>query len=735
MAQDKLMMMNQSRPPAAANHPGTLHHTTSSTASSAPSVDEDSRVVKLLIYDDSLTEEEVDTYFQQFGELLKATKIQKGKPNLASVQFKDPSHARLARKQSRFSIRGVHDQVAIVPNNPRQSGHTQSPTENLLILKFSCKPLALAVVQKEILKKFAKWQMIQVDVRVNTFIMHVPETIADLVKEQVKSVISSHESKIETKDVSLEFYYLPVLADLDIQRAIHSIKLPSQVRISRGAQKVELGELAAHYENWSKGASELATLNQYLTPSATEGGDKYQWYWCDDVTFQPYTERISDQIEKKFLAYDSVLETTIRRQHYTIDTFKMTQTNKQTNKIRKIERELVKSSDLFIKLHITAHKTIAAKLVREMKDILSKSIEAVTVQVPTTVASSHAFITSLLEIAQNNYVQANFNQRKLMTLLGEKKLAVYMQIEIKAEILKMEGKIVRTSVPDYWETQSDKCELKTVTKGSLEWNEISDKIQKPDFQVSIIKIERIQNIWLWETYLTSKKRISDKNGGVINEKMLLHGSRENKPKEIYGSEQGFDHRLAHPGLYGEGSYFAVDPIYSHQYAYKLSEHYPTGHTSQATGHTSQATGHTSQATGHTSQAAGHTSQATGHTSQATGHTSQATGHTSQATGHTSQATGHTSQATGHTSHTTGHTYQLFLVNVITGISCQCTVPLKMLKVPPKKSEWLSQSQQTTASKFEGERFDSVCGNSYGYEIYVIYELGRAYPAYLITYAI
>ncbi len=679
-------MMNQSRRPAAANNPGTLHHTTSSTASSAPSVDEDSRVVKFHIYDDSLTEEEVDTYFQQFGELLKTTKIQKGKPNSANVQFKDPSHARLARKQSRFSIRGVHDQVAILPNNPRQSGHTQSPTENLLILKFSCKPLALAVVQKEILKKFAKWQMIQVDVRMNTFIMQVPETIADLVKEQVKSVISSHESKIETTDVSLEFYYLPVLADLDIQRVIHSIKLPSQVRISRGAQKVELGELAAHYENRSKGASELATLNQYLTPSAMEGGDKYQWYWCDDDdTLQPYTEQVSDQIEKKFVAYHNwTLEITIRRQPYKIDPLNMTQTNTKTQRQREIKR--VDSSDLFIKLHITAHKTITSKLVKELRNILSKSIEKKEVPTPTILASAHTFITTLLDKAQRNYIQAYFTQHKIITLQGQKHLTENITKEIRAEIKEMKEKIdesTKPSVPDCWEPQSDKCELKIVSKDSAEWNEISDKILKP----KIVKIERIQNTWLWETYQTSEKRLSNKNDSVTNEKMLFHGSSKIEPKKIYNSEQGFDYRLAAPGLYGKGSYFAVEFRYSHKYAYKLSDH-----------------------------------------------EHHLTDHTSHTTGRTPHTAGRTSHTTGHISHTTGHTYQLFLVKVITGISCECSEYKykASLRAPPEKSKCPSHSQNL---KFEGERFDSVCGNSDGCKIYVIYDLGRAYPAYLITYTI
>jgi hypothetical protein len=39
---------------------------------------------------------------------------------------------------------------------------------------------------------------------------------------------------------------------------------------------------------------------------------------------------------------------------------------------------------------------------------------------------------------------------------------------------------------------------------------------------------------------------------------------------IYDSEEGFDFRFAkEQGLFGTGIYFALDPAYSHSYAYKL----------------------------------------------------------------------------------------------------------------------------------------------------------------------
>jgi hypothetical protein len=36
--------------------------------------------------------------------------------------------------------------------------------------------------------------------------------------------------------------------------------------------------------------------------------------------------------------------------------------------------------------------------------------------------------------------------------------------------------------------------------------------------------------------------------------------------------------------------------------------------------------------------------------------------------------------------------------------------------------------------FEDERYDSVSGDTNGSEVFVIYEQGKTYPAYLITYS-
>lgn len=51
-------------------------------------------------------------------------------------------------------------------------------------------------------------------------------------------------------------------------------------------------------------------------------------------------------------------------------------------------------------------------------------------------------------------------------------------------------------------------------------------------------------------------------------RLLFHGTCMTDPSVIYDSEEGFDFRFAkETGMFGTGIYFALDPAYSHSYAY------------------------------------------------------------------------------------------------------------------------------------------------------------------------
>ena len=56
---------------------------------------------------------------------------------------------------------------------------------------------------------------------------------------------------------------------------------------------------------------------------------------------------------------------------------------------------------------------------------------------------------------------------------------------------------------------------------------------------------------------------------VLGEKTLFHGTRTNKPEEIYKGDASFDMRFCQTGMWGRGNYFAVNASYSNDYAHTV----------------------------------------------------------------------------------------------------------------------------------------------------------------------
>eukprot|EP01125_Pyxidicula_operculata_P021141 TRINITY_DN803_c0_g1_i5.p1 TRINITY_DN803_c0_g1~~TRINITY_DN803_c0_g1_i5.p1 ORF type:complete len:1040 (+),score=340.86 TRINITY_DN803_c0_g1_i5:31-3150(+) len=78
-------------------------------------------------------------------------------------------------------------------------------------------------------------------------------------------------------------------------------------------------------------------------------------------------------------------------------------------------------------------------------------------------------------------------------------------------------------------------------------------------------------------------------------------------------------------------------------------------------------------------------------------------------------------------HTCTDGKQMFLCEVIVGDShfCPSTQQTREYRLPPEK--------KVKRGGFENERFDSVSGETGGSKVWIVYENGRAYPTYLITY--
>ncbi|XP_073490605.1 protein mono-ADP-ribosyltransferase PARP14-like [Aquarana catesbeiana] len=116
--------------------------------------------------------------------------------------------------------------------------------------------------------------------------------------------------------------------------------------------------------------------------------------------------------------------------------------------------------------------------------------------------------------------------------------------------------------PPYWDSM-DNTQLKVVplTSSNLDYSEVEGLFTQT-CQMRIIKIERIQNIHLYQNYQIKKNGINDKNGTRTNEKRLFHGTESATTENI--NRNGFNRAYAgsNAALLGKGTYFAAEAIYS-----------------------------------------------------------------------------------------------------------------------------------------------------------------------------
>ena len=186
-------------------------------------------------------------------------------------------------------------------------------------------------------------------------------------------------------------------------------------------------------------------------------------------------------------------------------------------------------------------------------------------EVPLTATLPHAKIS---EISAKHDVGIHELTSNKVVFIGLESKVLKATVEIKDIMLK---DTKSASYPEEWVTQDDELELKLLTNGSTEWSKVSQLFHATLPLKTIVRIERIQNRWLWEKYYQHSERMKRKNEGLINEMLLFHGSRNTPPSDIYQHEEGFDMRFGRAGMWGNGNYFAVKASYSHRYAYSLSD--------------------------------------------------------------------------------------------------------------------------------------------------------------------
>uniref|UniRef100_A0A3Q3ILY1 Poly [ADP-ribose] polymerase n=2 Tax=Monopterus albus TaxID=43700 RepID=A0A3Q3ILY1_MONAL len=134
----------------------------------------------------------------------------------------------------------------------------------------------------------------------------------------------------------------------------------------------------------------------------------------------------------------------------------------------------------------------------------------------------------------------------------------------RVELLRKELKD-DAALPSHWEDmKGDMVKLFLLTGGSKEYTDVEAQLTKTGLTANIISIERVQNTTLWQSYQLMKKQLEAKNKHTNNEKVLFHGTDANSIDLI--NNKGFNRSYAgkNGAMFGNGTYFAVDPAYSAQ---------------------------------------------------------------------------------------------------------------------------------------------------------------------------
>ncbi len=119
--------------------------------------------------------------------------------------------------------------------------------------------------------------------------------------------------------------------------------------------------------------------------------------------------------------------------------------------------------------------------------------------------------------------------------------------------------------------ETENFRLIDVGPSTLEYIEVIKDFQKNmTKQLTIIKLQRIQNKPVYEAYLTYKKRLKLKNS-IENEMTLYHGTKNSKLENI--CRLGFDRSYSgiNGAAYGQGVYFSLSSAYSHKFTEKQNQ--------------------------------------------------------------------------------------------------------------------------------------------------------------------
>jgi len=292
-------------------------------------------------------------------------------------------------------------------------------------------------------------------------------------------------------------------------------------------------------------------------------------YKNDQGHWDPYTEQQSQEIEAMWQAKKPhVLKIGKWKYSFKFDTTPMTQMNVLSRHKHPICREsthYTHTSCEQMSLLLIGPKQNLDKAENDIDELFKSNIATKEISITSSLPAN-----LICDISTKYGIEYNITATQVI-LKGFKSNVLKAKEDITDELLKISSKDVSLPLPVEWEPQVTDLELKPLSGGTSEWSKVSKLFHATMTRAKVVKIERIQNKWLWEKYSQHSQRMSRKNGNKSNEKLLFHGTRDTLPSSIYQDEEGFDMRYSNPGMWGIGIYFAVKASYSDRYAHLLPD--------------------------------------------------------------------------------------------------------------------------------------------------------------------
>ena len=493
-----------------------------------------SKTVKVTIQG-NLTSDDLEAIFNPFGTITAKPNVIPGSPNYAFINFSSPHEAVAALGLNRQLIKGVRVGVKL-KKGPGAPVVTASSHD---YHRIDCEPLLVQMITLSAQSEY-KLQIIGIESSLQVKVMPM--------KSGNGFTISGNEDKLQQAKSDLELV------------------------ISRAQEKLGEDPFLLHCQ-----FAPIFT-NQEVVKKITKIEEKYHVEFLvyndtdqDSVSVSIFSHFVSTQLKSHT---DAPAKIDCVSKYLATSTTGSAETEQQTGGGGNIVRRPSPSiSSCMINLRVRGLKENLENAIKDFRKELQSSVTKKSIPLPPD--SEGTFHSSLLKLSNLYLVSASVCDDTIH-IEGAQGYIGNVVIMVREEKLSFERKCLAESPsgmstrPDNWGPQDEEISLVSVARGTPEWTDVEKLVHASLPLARIQTLQRIQNEWLWDKYRFSKERMSNQNNGVVNEKRLFHGTRSTAPEKIFKSRQGFDFRFCSRGMWGNGTYFAVNAKYSDDYAYRSS---------------------------------------------------------------------------------------------------------------------------------------------------------------------